>query len=92
VVWVDVTGLTYGKDRLPLRPDGTPVPRELNNAWQRDLLGYLRSGEATMLVRPRGTNPSPQTRQVLRSWPVLARSGPYAILGVPPSERSSGSR
>jgi hypothetical protein len=41
--WVDVIGRTY------LGRDKGPMPRTTNAAWQRDLAGYLRSGQAAYL-------------------------------------------
>ncbi len=55
--WVDVTGLTYGPDRGQYPGQ----PRVDNARWQRDLLRYLRSGDAVILVRA-GTRGHPPRR------------------------------
>lgn len=82
-VWVDVTGLTYGRAKAPPRPDGAYVPRRHNATWQRALLGYLTSGDATMIVRPQADGFSPATQRELARLPVLAEADGFRILGVP---------
>ena len=69
--WVDVTGRTYGADRMN-------ASRAKNTRWQRDISTYLLSGNAFITVRAR-TGLSARTRAELRARPVLARSGSYVI-------------
>jgi hypothetical protein len=72
-VEVDVTGTTY--DRLDRqRPDGSPVPRQDNMAFQRFLRGYLLSADAFVVARRRGDAMPPQVFRELARRPALARS------------------
>ena len=81
-VLVDLSGLSYDGDAMPLRPDGTPVARALNPAWQRDLTGYLFSGDALFLTRPASDGFSPESLQRLEALPVLRRGGGFVLLTV----------
>lgn len=67
--WIDVTGLTYDADRAP-------VPRVENVRWQRDILRYLRSGDAVVLARP-ATGIDAATRRKLGRDCVLAAAGTF---------------
>ena len=69
--WVDVTGRTYGADRSAL-------PRGRNPRWQADLLRYLLSGQALLVIRP-GTGISAATWRAIQRHPVLARAGGYVV-------------
>ena len=69
--WVDVTGRTYGADRMN-------TSRTRNTRWQRDVRDYLLSGNAFIVIRG-GTGLSARTRAELRLRPVLTRAGPYVI-------------
>ncbi len=71
-VAVDLTGLTYDRDALPLRPDGSAVPRPENPRWQRSLMAHLTAGEATILGRRGADGFSPANARVVARWPVLA--------------------
>jgi alpha-1,2-mannosyltransferase len=80
LVHADFTGITY--DRLGRRePDGDPVPRRRNLAWQRYAQEYLTSGSATVLVRGRANGFSRATTARLRSLTVLGQVGPWRVLG-----------
>jgi hypothetical protein len=68
---VDLTGITYGRDAR-WRPDGTPVPRPRNPAWQRDLRSYLTSGQTLILTRRAGTGMGPGLRRLVHRMPVIA--------------------
>jgi alpha-1,2-mannosyltransferase len=81
-VLVDLSGLSYDGDALPLRPDGTPVARALNPSWQRDLTGYLFSGDAMFLTRPASDGFSPESLQRLDALPVLRRGRGFVLLTV----------
>jgi len=82
-VWVDVTGLTYD---LPSarRPDGAQVPRRLNRPWQQALIGYLLSGNATVLVRSASDGFSPSDARTIDRLPVLARDSGETLRRVMP--------
>jgi hypothetical protein len=72
--WIDVTGRTYGVDA------STDDARRIDDpAWQRDLLGYLESGDAVILLRPHNTGVSRATMRALRHPGVLARAGGYVV-------------
>lgn len=66
----DVTGYTY--EGLALGPDGKPHARSKNAAWQKQILGYLMSGTAVILVRGKVTGVSPASKRQIERWPVLA--------------------
>jgi len=76
--WVDITGRTYGPDKL-VASDGKFVPRAENPRWQRDLVKYLTSGNAVMLTRGWGVGASKQTLRIVRSGEVLADVDHYVI-------------
>ena len=81
-VWVDVTGLTYDTAAVR-RPNGAPVPRALNGPWQQALLGYLLSGNATILVRRASDGLAPSTASTIEHLPVLARQSGHTLFRVP---------
>jgi alpha-1,2-mannosyltransferase len=76
-VWVDVTGLTYDRTGRPTR-DGR-VARADNPVWQHQLMGYLTSGAATMLVRP-STGLSPASATSVAHWPVIQSAEGFRLL------------
>jgi alpha-1,2-mannosyltransferase len=78
-VRIDVTGYTYGPDRMSV--DGIEVPRLLNSRWQRDVTGYLLSGQA-VIVHRRATQLSAPSGHAVRHGPVLARSGNWVLHAV----------
>jgi hypothetical protein len=78
-VAIDVSGATYDTAALPLRPDGRAVVRSLNPRWQSYLMGYLGTGDATLLVRGSADDLSVASRQLYRSWPTLVARGGYRI-------------
>jgi len=75
--WIDVSGRTYGADRA-----GRDASRRANARWQRDLLSYLRSGQAIILVRPRATGVDASTMRAIRQGGALVRDGGYVIWRV----------
>jgi hypothetical protein len=81
--WVDVTGRTYGVDASN-RPGGGPGPRAENPRWQHDLLGYLRSGQAVLLIRASGTGISASTLAALRRYGALTSAGGYVVYRTSP--------
>jgi alpha-1,2-mannosyltransferase len=79
-VWPDVTGWTY--DRADVRlPDGRPVPRPRNAIWQRLVLDHLRSGDATIPIRP-STGLSARSRAVLDAGSPLVHVGRFVLRPV----------
>lgn len=86
-VAIDVSGTTYDTAALPLQPDGTAVRRSRNPLWQAYLMRYLRTGDATILVRGRADGLSAANGRTYRSWPTLVARGGYRIRAsgrVPP--------
>lgn len=77
-VHVDVTGYTY-EGELALGPGDRLLARSKNAAWQRQVLGYLRSGNAVLLARGKGTGLSRASRRVIAQWPVLSRIDGYTL-------------
>ncbi|MBA8795004.1 hypothetical protein FHX74_002632 [Friedmanniella endophytica] len=71
---VDVTGYAYDLD------PGGDVPRVDNQRFADAVLGYLRSGEVTVVSRlRRGGDLSTARWQVIEDWPVVVRSGRYVV-------------
>jgi alpha-1,2-mannosyltransferase len=61
-------------------PTPQPVPREQNARWQQLALGYLRSGQVTILVRFHlGSGFDAVSADIVRHWPVLARVDGYVV-------------
>ncbi|WP_143448508.1 glycosyltransferase 87 family protein [Kineosporia sp. A_224] len=89
-VAIDVSGATYDSAALPLRPDGRAVVRSQNPHWQRYLMDYLGTGDATLLVRGTADNLSPASRQLFRSWPTVVSRGGYRVRAPRPAP-SAGS-
>ncbi|MDP9434508.1 MAG: glycosyltransferase 87 family protein [Actinomycetota bacterium] len=81
---IDATGLTYDRYARTY-PDGRPVPRPENGAWQERVQRHLTSGSATVLGPSNLEDLSEATRRRLATLPVLGRAGPYEVLGRPPS-------
>ncbi|QWZ08685.1 hypothetical protein KRR39_02160 [Nocardioides panacis] len=78
---VDLRGLTYDRDALPHRPDGTAVSRSHNVRWQHDLGSYLLSGQAIFVLRPRGDGSYGTAVRRLQSLPALEAGTSFALLG-----------
>jgi hypothetical protein len=76
--WVDVSARTYGVDHEAW--GGKHLARSHNPRWQRDLQRYLLSGDTVILFRAHVTGIGAQLRTLLRSMPVLGRSGRIAVL------------
>jgi hypothetical protein len=77
---VDLSGLTYDRDALPHRSDGTAVPRSRNERWQHDLGSYLFSGQAIFVLRPRGDGSFGTAVRRLRSLPAVEVGSAFALL------------
>ena len=80
---VDLTGMTYGLAALR-GPDGTAVRRSRNPVWQRELRGYLTSGETLVLTRQSGTGIGPGLRRLIRRMPVVASGAGLEVRAVRP--------
>lgn len=70
--WVDITGPTFGRDRAP-------VPRTRNRKWQRDLLAYLRQGQAIITVTGSAAGITPALQREIARGGVLTRYGPHVV-------------
>lgn len=75
---IDVTGRTY-LNAHRTGPDGLPLPRAQNQAWQDDLREYLTSGDAVILVRTQATGLTEATRRAITRGGVLARAGGFTL-------------
>ncbi|MCW2847331.1 MAG: hypothetical protein JWR90_1305 [Marmoricola sp.] len=84
---VDLSGLTYDRDALPLRADGTAVPRSQNSAWQRDLGDYLLSGQSIFVLRSAEDGANGAAVRHLRRLPGQSKGIAFELLG-----NSSGPR
>lgn len=80
---VDLSGLTYDRDALPLRGDGTAVPRDRNGRWQRDLGRYLFSGQSIFVLRAGDDGSNGSAVHRLDVLPVLARGQAFTLLDNP---------
>jgi hypothetical protein len=78
--WPDVTGATYDRDSY--RVHGREASRPTNPRWQRDVLAYLRSGDA-VIIGPGGTGLSRRSLAVLDSGRVLASHGRWVLRATP---------
>ncbi|MCW2751909.1 MAG: hypothetical protein JWR83_3019 [Aeromicrobium sp.] len=72
-VWVDMTGLTYEPTVK------RPVSRLSNPVWQRDLIGYLSSGSAAIILRHPAAKLDYANNQEIREGRLLARTTNYSI-------------
>jgi alpha-1,2-mannosyltransferase len=78
IVRVDVTGYTY-EGELALGPNDQLLARPKNAAWQKQVLGYLTSGNAVILARGSGTGLSRATKRAIARWPVLSKIDGYTL-------------
>ena len=67
--WVDVTGMTY------FGPDHVTGSRRRDVHWQRDLVRYLRHGDAAFVVRPVGDGLSIGAKERLARGTLVVRVG-----------------
>jgi alpha-1,2-mannosyltransferase len=77
-VWPDVTGRTYDPDDLARTADGALQKRPLNSRWQRDVVVFLESGDATIRTR-HATGYSSAAKRDIDSGAVLFRDGRFVI-------------
>ncbi len=78
-LWPDVTGWTYDRDSY--RVHGQEVPRISNPLWERDVTAYLLSG-AAVIVHRQATELDPKHNRIVRSGPILAKSGNWTLHAV----------
>ena len=88
-LWPDTTGYTYDRDYLEI--GGKPVARAKNPGWQRDILRYLTSGDATLIVRHE-TGLSPASKAVVADGGVLFHRGWFVLHAISPAARQEASR
>jgi alpha-1,2-mannosyltransferase len=79
-VVVDVGGLSHDRDAAAL-VDGRQSPRLTDLRWQRDVSGYLRSGEAQVLVRRRYDGFDRATIRGLHRARMRLDGGVFAVYG-----------
>lgn len=81
-VWVDMTGQTYDPaDKLVV--DGRPVPRLRNPIWQHDLMSYLSSGSAIILLRHPAAKLTYANYREISEMHQLTRTRDYSIFASP---------
>jgi alpha-1,2-mannosyltransferase len=85
---VDLSGLTYDRDALPLRADRTAVPRSQNAAWQRDLSDYLLSGQSIFVLRSADDGANGAAVRHLRLLPGQSKGAGFELLGNSSSPRA----
>jgi alpha-1,2-mannosyltransferase len=73
--WVDVTGRTYDVDAPT---DRAKPSRKHNLRWQKDIVTYLRSGDAFLVIRGE-TGLKNKTLTKLVRLPVLSSVGGYTV-------------
>jgi hypothetical protein len=86
-VWPDVTGYTYDRDDVR-DTEGRILPRVRNARWQRDLLEYLRSGQAVILGRA-GTGLSAASRAKVHAGGLIATVDDWHVWAVDPTSSTS---
>jgi alpha-1,2-mannosyltransferase len=78
---IDVSGATYTTDRVT-DASGTSVARQRNPLWQKDILGYLLSGQAAVVSRRQADGFTPATWRTLSRLPVLYRARGVIVLAT----------
>jgi hypothetical protein len=78
-VWVDVSGRGFDRDAVPPLAGQEPSASADNPVWQQQVMGYLSSGDATMIVR-RATALSAESLARVASWPPLTPPGRAVLL------------
>lgn len=78
-VWVDVSGRGFDRDAVPPLAGQEPSASADNPVWQQQVMGYLGSGDATMIVR-RATALSPESLARVALWPPLTPPGRAVLL------------
>jgi alpha-1,2-mannosyltransferase len=68
-----------------LRPSGDGASRAHNPAFQSFAVGYLGSGDRAIIARFHQTDGfDKKTAKIVNSWPLLARSGSFAVRAPQP--------
>ena len=75
--WIDVTGHTYFG-----RAKSDDLSRADNPVWQRDLQRYLLSGDAVVIARANGTEPSRATLKLVERNRKIAHGDGFALYRV----------
>jgi alpha-1,2-mannosyltransferase len=88
-LWPDTTGYTYDHDYLAI--NGRPATRANNPAWQRDILRYLTTGDATLIVRHE-TGLSTRSKAVIAGGGALYKHGWFVLHAISPAARHEASR
>jgi hypothetical protein len=75
-VWPDVTGWTYDRDAV--RVGAKLLARRSDDLWQDDVVHYLESGQAVILVRP-DTGLGRESLADVHRGRVIAESGRFVL-------------
>lgn len=78
VVRPDVTGWTYDPKDRGTTTTGAEIPRARNELWQRDVVGFMESGEATIRTRS-ATGLSADAKRTIDSGTVLYSNHRYVV-------------
>lgn len=78
VVRPDVTGWTYDPKDRGTTATGAEIPRARNELWQRDVVGFMESGEATIRTRS-ATGLSVDAKRTIDSGTVLYADHRYVV-------------
>jgi hypothetical protein len=76
---VDLSGLTYDRDALPLRRNGTSGPPSRNARWQGDLGSYLFSGQLIFLLRAQYDGITGAAMRHVQALPELRKGRAYTL-------------
>lgn len=77
-VWPDVTGWTYDPHDDLRGNDGFIVNRLRNPPWQRDVVAYLESGQATIRIR-HATGYTRASKRVIDAGSILFHEGRFVV-------------
>ena len=77
---VDLSGLTYDRDTLPLLPNGAGVSRSKNPQWQRDFGSYMLSGQSIFVLRATSDGADGDAVRGLQELPALEVGDAYTLL------------
>ncbi len=83
---IDVTGATYNVDSV-IGANGHEVSRRVNPLWQKDIVAYLLSGQAAIVVRPSGDELSRSSLAILHRLPVLYHARGITVWAVGPGAK-----
>ena len=89
---VDLSGLTYDRDTLPLRPNGSGVSRSDNPQWQHDFGSYMFSGRFIFVLRDVSDGDGGDAVQHLEGLTALEVGDAYTLLMnvAPPPHAGAG--